>query len=58
MGFSETKDFVTYQDIGRFNEVVMKTVHFSQPKHGAVMYLTLDELKAAAKRWNVDIKFD
>ena len=58
MGFSETKDFVTYTDIGRFNEGVMKTVNFERPKHGAVTYLTLDELKAAAEHWNVDIDLD
>ncbi|HEX5400000.1 MAG TPA: glycoside hydrolase family 43 protein, partial [Verrucomicrobiae bacterium] len=58
MGFSETKDFITYTNIGRFNEGVMKTVNFSRPKHGAVTYMTLDELKAAARHWNVDIKLE
>ena len=52
MGFSETTDFVTYKNVGRFNEGVMKT------KHGAITYLTLDELKAAAAHWKVDIKLD
>ena len=55
MGFSETKDFVTYKNIGHFNEGVMKTIHFERPKHGSVTYLTLDELKAAAEHWKVDI---
>jgi hypothetical protein len=54
MGFSETTDFVTYKDIGRFNEGVMKTVNFSRPKHGAVTYLTSDELKSIASHWKVD----
>ena len=58
MGFSETTDFVTYKNIGRFNEGVMKTVNFSRPKHGAVTYLTLDELKSAAAHWKVEIKLD
>ena len=58
MGFSETTDFATYKDIGRFNEGVMKGSNFNRPKHGAVTYLTLAELKAAAQHWNVDIKLD
>jgi hypothetical protein len=58
MGFSETTDFVTYKNIGRFNDGVMKTVGFDRPKHGAVTYLTLDELEAIAKHWRVNIKVD
>lgn len=58
MGFSETTDFVTYTNIGRFNEGVMKTVGFERPKHGAVSYLTREELKAAAQHWKADIKLD
>jgi hypothetical protein len=58
MGFSETTDFVTHKDIGRFNEGVMKGTNFSRPKHGAVAYMTLAELKAAAEHWKVDIKLD
>lgn len=58
MGFSETTDFVTYTNIGHFNEGVMKTINFSRPKHGAVTHLTLDELKAVAAHWKVDIKLD
>jgi hypothetical protein len=57
MGFSETTDFVTYKDIGHFNEGAMKTTNFTSPKHGAIMHVTLDELKAIAAHWNVDIKF-
>jgi hypothetical protein len=56
MGFSETTDFVTFKNIGRFNEGVMKTTNFSSPKHGAVTYLTAAELKAAAAHWNVRIE--
>ena len=58
MGFSETKDFVTYKHLGRFNEGVMKGTNFNRPKHGAVTYLTLDELKAITQHWQVDIKLD
>jgi len=58
MGFSETQDFVTYTDIGHINEGVMKGTNFSQPKHGAVTYLTLKELEAVTKYWNVDINLD
>jgi hypothetical protein len=58
MGFSETSDFVTYKNLGHFNEGVMKTTNFTSPKHGAVTHLTLDELKAAAAHWKVDIKLD
>jgi hypothetical protein len=58
MGFSETKDFVTYTNMGRFNEGVMKTIGFERPKHGAVTYLTLEELKAAAQHWKVDLKLN
>jgi len=58
MGFSETKDFATYQDLGHFNEGVMRGTNFERPKHGAVSYLTLDELKAVAAHWNVPIKLD
>lgn len=56
MGFSETSDFVNYTHIGRFNEGVMKTTNFTSPKHGAVTYLTKDELKAIAEYWKVELK--
>ena len=58
MGFSETTDFITYKNIGHFNEGVMKTTNFTSPKHGAITRLTLDELKAVAAHWNVNIKLD
>lgn len=58
MGFSETDDFVSYKNIGRFNDGVMKTTNFNRPKHGAVTYLTLGELKAVAAHWKVNIKLD
>jgi hypothetical protein len=58
MGFSETTDFVTYKNIGRFNEGVMKTTNFERPKHGAITYLTKNEIKAIAKHWKFEIKLD
>lgn len=58
MGFSETTDFATFKNIGRFNEGVMKGANFSRPKHGAVTYLTLDELKAITEHWNINLKLD
>ena len=58
MGFSETADFINYTNLGHFNEGVMKTTNFSSPKHGAVTYLTKEELKAIAEYWKVDIKLD
>ncbi|MBK9989678.1 MAG: glycoside hydrolase family 43 protein, partial [Verrucomicrobia bacterium] len=58
MGFSETEDFATWRHLGRFNEGVMKGTNFQQPKHGAVTHLTLDELRAVATHWKVDIKLD
>ena len=58
MGFSETKDFINYKDIGHFNEGIMKGTNFECPKHGAVTYLALDELKSIADHWRIDIKLD
>ena len=58
MGFSETTDFVNYKNIGHFNEGVMKTTNFTGPKHGAITYLTKNELKAIAEHWKVAIKLD
>jgi hypothetical protein len=58
MGFSETKDFITYQNIGHFNEGVMSGTNFVRPKHGAVSYLTREELKAVAAHWQVPINLD
>jgi len=55
MGFSETRDFVSYKNIGRFNEGAMKTIGFERPKHGAVIYLIRDELKAITEYWGVDM---
>ena len=56
MGFSETTDFATYRNIGHFNEGVMRTTNFTGPKHGAVTYVTLDELKVLEAHWKVGDK--
>ncbi len=58
MGFSETEDFKTFRHLGRFNEGVMKGTNFERPKHGAVIPITLDELRAVAAHWQVEIKLD
>lgn len=51
MGFSETTDFVNYTNLGHFNEGSMKTTNFTSPKHGAVTYLTKDELDKLVEYW-------
>jgi predicted GH43/DUF377 family glycosyl hydrolase len=56
MGFAETTDFVTFKNIGLFNAGTMKGTNFNRPKHGAVMHLTLDELKSVAAHWGVDFQ--
>ena len=56
LGFSETNDFVTYKNIGHFNEGVMKSKNFKSPKHGAVTYLTKQELKAIVEHWKMNFK--
>ncbi len=42
-GFCETSDFITFKDLGRFNEGVMKTTNFTSPKHGAIIPITAEE---------------
>lgn len=55
MGFSETSDFVTFNNLGHMNEGVMKSTNFSNPKHGAVTHLTQQELIRVAEYWNIDL---
>lgn len=45
MGFSETKDFKNFRNLGRFNEPgsPMKATNFSGPKHGAVIPISPGE---------------
>jgi hypothetical protein len=54
MGFSETTDFKTFKNLGRFNEGVMKAVNFTSPKHGAVMHVTEAEARGLAAHWKFD----
>jgi hypothetical protein len=53
MRFSDTTDFVTFKDIGLFNERVMKATNFKSQKHNAVTYLTKPEMKAIVEHWNI-----
>lgn len=55
MGFSETEDFVTFRNLGHFNEGPMRGTNFERPKHGAVVHLTRAELAAIAAHWNVTL---
>lgn len=50
-GFIETSDFKTFENLGRFNEGVMRTESFSSPKHGAVVRITGAEADALEARW-------
>lgn len=51
-GFAETTDFVTFKNLGRFNEGVMKTTNFTSPKHGAVVHLTKTEADRLESYWS------
>ena len=50
-GFIETSDFVNFQNLGQFNEGVMKTTNFTSPKHGAIIPVTRDEAERLTKYW-------
>ncbi len=52
-GFVETRDFKTYQNIGYFDapNSPMKRINFSEQKHGAVTYLTEDEIQKLEQHW-------
>ena len=56
-GFCETTDFVTFKDIGHFNNGVMKTSNFSSPKHGAVIQITKKEAEKLANHWGLNLEF-
>ncbi|WP_365340395.1 family 43 glycosylhydrolase [uncultured Parabacteroides sp.] len=51
-GFVETTDFITFKDLGHFNEGVMKCTNFSSPKHGAVIQITTEEADRLERHWN------
>ena len=53
-GFEETSDFVSFKQLKHFNEGIMFSTNFDQPKHGAVVHLTKAEAKKLAKRWGMD----
>ena len=53
-GFSETSDFVNFTDLKHFNEGVMKTTNFTEPKHGAIIQLTESEARHLAEHWEMD----
>ncbi len=55
MGFSETSDFVNYENLGHFNHGKMKTVNFTSPKHGAVVMITKKELKRLMRHWKFNL---
>ncbi len=56
-GFSETTNFKDFENLGHFNEGIMKSTNFTSPKHGAVIHLTKSEAEVLAKHWNLALKF-
>ncbi len=54
-GFIETSDFANFENLGHFNQGVMKATNFL-PKHGAVIHLTKPEAERLAKHWKFDIQ--
>ncbi len=56
-GFCETSDFVTFKNLGHFNEGEMNVTNFTSPKHGAVIQLTKQEAQKLAKHWDYELKF-
>lgn len=50
-GFTETSDFMSFKNLGRFNEGVMKSTNFNAPKHGAVIHLTAEEADHLEEYW-------
>lgn len=50
-GFCETTDFVTFTDLGHFNEGPMRTTNFTSPKHGAIIPITLEEKARLEEHW-------
>ena len=55
MGFSSTTDFVNYTDLGQFNKAAMHTTNFESPKHGAVVQITMEELRRLQEYWHFDM---
>lgn len=55
-GFRETSDFINFTDLGRFNEGVMKAVNFSQPKHGSVTHISLNQAKKLINHFGNNVR--
>ena len=51
-GFCETTDFVTFKDLGHFNDGVMKLTNFTSPKHGSIIQISAKEAKKLEEHWN------
>jgi len=51
-GFCETTDFITFKDLGHFNDGVMKTTNFQSPKHGSIIQITTEEAKRLEQHWH------
>jgi hypothetical protein len=51
-GFTETKDFVNFKNLGHFNQSQMKATNFSSPKHPSVIHLTAKEAQLLTKYWH------
>lgn len=56
-GFCETTDFITFNNLGHFNEGIMKTTNFTSPKHGAIIQITKEEAERLASHWDLNIEF-
>jgi len=52
-GFCETSDFVTFKDLGHFNDGAMKLTNFTSPKHGSIIQITAKEAKKLEQYWKV-----
>lgn len=50
-GFCETTDFVTFKNLGHFNEGVMKITNAISPKHGSVIQITAEEADKLEQYW-------
>lgn len=50
-GFCETTDFISFENLGHFNEGVMKMKNAISPKHGAVIHITAEEADRLEKYW-------
>ncbi|TRZ42215.1 glycoside hydrolase family 43 protein [Robertkochia solimangrovi] len=56
-GFLETTDFKSFENLGHFNEGVMKTTNFTSPKHGAVIQLSKSEAVKLATHYGMNLNF-